>query len=574
MRVGANSSWLDSGVLSGRLFCDTMVSAQEFLSSQNNYSLSHLVQTQLYNTTPSAATTSATTATPLAPTTTAGTGVQTQMLADMPVSEVPHYFVDRGKLAWLAAFNKKEATFTLQLMVKSSFLALTKELSIECGHLWSRSLRAARAERVEYLLLHHFHKHGYLLPDKFTKSATSLSTQSPQIQCYQQYHHSNQPLEVCDADKSGTLNQQPQNSTPTPTTTTATTHGRSKPKYAGGLVLKPIRGLYDSIVLLLDFNSLYPSIIQQYNLCFTTIRYWEALDIARLSEAQLNQPSLTGASLGPLPLLLESLVSKRRAVKKQQQQQQQQLQQQQLQHSLSSQNVINSKLLIQKLEIRQQALKLVANSVYGCLGYIHSRFYCPTLAALTSAIGRHVLTHSVSLAQQYDIQVIYGDTDSLMIDTKETDYHTAIKMAETLREAINKDHRVLHLAIDSVFSRTLLLDKKKYAATKVICSQPIVSSPTSMSSAHTDNLRPAVTLKESLVVKGLEIVRRDWCGLSKEVSQFVLDCLLSSTHATRQDTVNAIYQKLESIAQVGQWSMQQERTQSSRSIDITQRSNL
>lgn len=147
--------------------------------------------------------------------------------------------------------------------------------------------------------------------------------------------------------------------------------GKRKPAYSGGLVLEPKRGFYDRFILLLDFNSLYPSIIQEYNICFTTVDHAHCPpdDDEAYSRLRLPDPSET---LGILPSEIRVLVERRKKVKQ-----------------LMKSSHGNPELYLE-YDIRQKALKLTANSMYGCLGFPNSRFYAKPLAALVTSKGREV----------------------------------------------------------------------------------------------------------------------------------------------------------------------------------------
>jgi DNA polymerase alpha subunit A len=129
--------------------------------------------------------------------------------------------------------SEADTFFIAALALKVQMLPLTKVLTNLAGNSWARTLTGTRAERNEYILLHEFHRNKYICPDKAVSKGK------------QQVEEENLEEESGDVKK--------------------------KDKYKGGLVFEPEKGLYDKFVLVMDFNSLYPSIIQEFNICFTTV---------------------------------------------------------------------------------------------------------------------------------------------------------------------------------------------------------------------------------------------------------------------------------------------------------------
>lgn len=213
-------------------------------------------------------------------------------------------------------------------------------------------------------------------------------------------------------------------------------------------MLEPKRGYYDSFILLLDFNSLYPSIIQEYNLCFTTLESWsEYASAAANTDTEPNNDSLPpvpddSVERGVLPRVIRSLVQRRRAVKKMMKSEPTVEKKQEVGIELLAVGGDARFLTIcQQLDIRQKALKLTANSLYGCLGFSFSRFFAQPIAAMVTALGRETLQRTVDIAtNSVGLDVIYGDTDSIMINTRITDpqdYDKVLQLGNKVKSEVS-----------------------------------------------------------------------------------------------------------------------------------------
>ena len=176
------------------------------------------------------------------------------------------------------------------------------------------------------------------------------------------------------------------------TATTAIIKGK---KYKGAIVVEPIPGVHFNVAVM-DFPSLYPSIIKIWNLGYQTILcpHEECKDnivpdtphwVCRKKRAL---ESLLIGSLRDLRVMWYKPKAKDKTL---------------------SAGVRNWYSVIQR------ALKVILNASYGVFGAESFDLYCPPVAEATAAIGRHSITLMVDKARELGIEVLYGDTDSVFL---------------------------------------------------------------------------------------------------------------------------------------------------------------
>jgi len=392
-----------------------------------------------------------------------GLGDVAQILIGKTKEDVEHSEIiklwngNEEDLIRLINYAKTDAELVLEIMLSRDYLSQYIEISRLSGLLLQDSLSGSESARIEQFLLREFNKENFVIPNKPSKKELKE---------------------------------------------------REKEEVKGAIVLEPKIGLHENVVYL-DFKSLYPSLIIEYNICPTT---YLKEKVKNLSEDEIIQSPIKTYFVskkireGIFPRVLKRLIEERDRVKK---------------------TMKNEKDSIKRnlLDAKQLALKLLANAFYGYTGYLRARFFVADIANTITAYGRFWITKIKEIVEkELGYEVVYGDTDSVMVKVNAKNLEEAFKKGEGIEKYINsKTPENIKMKIEGVMSKILFVTKKKYAG----------------------YLFEEVNKEGKIVMKGIETVRRDWCDLVTEtLSEVIRILLIEGDKKKAFEYVKEIFRKL------------------------------
>ncbi|XP_018572479.1 DNA polymerase delta catalytic subunit [Anoplophora glabripennis] len=277
--------------------------------------------------------------------------------------------------------------------------------------------------------------------------------------------------------------------------------GPSSDQYEGATVIEPIRGYYTEPIATLDFSSLYPSIMIAHNLCYTTLLRAPMKEKLGLTDDQVTTTPAncmfvkSSVRPGLLPYILQHLLAARKKTK-----------------ALLKDET--DPMIKTVLNGRQLAYKISANSVYGFTGAQVGKLPCLEISGSVTAYGRTMIEQTKQEVEQHyriengykaDATVIYGDTDSVMVNFKVSNLKDSMDLGKEAAKLISaKFIKPINLEFEKVYFPYLLINKKRYAG---------------LYWTNTENY-------DKMDCKGIETVRRDNCTLVVDVINTCLQKLL------------------------------------------------
>lgn len=307
------------------------------------------------------------------------------------------------------------------------------------------------------------------------------------------------------------------------------------------LVMEPQSAFYNSPLVVLDFQSLYPSVMIAYNYCYSTflgrITNWRGTNKMGFTDYKRQDRLLEllkdYINIAPNGMMYTKVEIRKSLLAKM------------LTEILETRVMVKSgmkqdkddKTLQQLLNNRQLALKLLANVTYGYTSASFSgRMPCSEIADSIVQTGRETLERAIAYihsVEKWGAEVVYGDTDSLFIYLKGRTRDQAFDIGNEIAKAItDMNPRPVKLKFEKVYHPCVLLAKKRYVGYKY---------------ESRDQVKPEFD------AKGIETVRRDGTPAEQKIEEKALKLLFETADLSQ---VKAYFQSQCDKIMRGQVSVQ------------------
>jgi len=290
----------------------------------------------------------------------------------------------RDGLMKFIEYARKDAELSLRLVLEKRLLDKFFELAKLSGVLLQDAF-GGQSQRIEVMLLHEFRKRNFVMPTRPSKTEMAKRNRE-----------------------------------------------RDKQGLQGATVLEPKKGLHtDGCTLVLDFKSLYPSIMMAYNISPDTLASADALDCnnapngARFIKKERRE--------GILPYVLTKLLETRQSIKRE------------MKTARGEERRI--------LNAKQLAVKDISNSIYGYTGYIRARLYVFDVASAITAYGRENIEKTKKIIEEnFPVEVVYGDsiTKDRFVTIMDRNDNVKVKNIEELFEE-NKSNEIIVNGKERIF---------------------------------------------------------------------------------------------------------------------------
>ena len=261
---------------------------------------------------------------------------------------------------------------------------------------------------------------------------------------------------------------------------------RREERIKGGYVRESVPGIYDNVIVF-DFKSIYPSIMRTFNIDpLSFVPPEEAKNYENLIEAP-NKVYFTRTQ-GIIPDLIEEIWKKRDLAKK------------------------------RKDDIESYSLKVLMNSIFGVLANPMCRFYNLGMANAITHFGQFFIKLCASEIEKENYEVIYGDTDSVFVNSKVEEYDKVNELARQLEKGLNN---FLDKYIENNYNLKSFMQLEFEKVYKKLLMPRIRGAESGAKKRYAGIIEKDG--KEEMDFVGLEFVRGDWTDLAKKFQSELLD---------------------------------------------------